>query len=297
MVRVARLRFRLSSLRRVGGAWTVDGEAPQGTAEALVVDEGVAGWLMAIRNIGIAEFDPRLRMPGFEADLTSGFYDVDVEDGQAARVLKVHPNVVRAASSSPGPAEGSWSGGRQPDEVMETGRRMRAFLESFVWPEWRRRHPSEEETMPPGSGIPEAHGMCSLSSACLLPLVEAAFPDGGWKIAGGHPSVAYRRERDQFLKAFEGLDGGMWDRLNGQWDGHYWLEGRHGGERIILDVTADQYGWDPVVVTGADDPRYRANYTAATLRKDLSGCFWEKWREFAVGAWAAAAECESPAPR
>lgn len=41
--------------------------------------------------------------------------------------------------------------------------------------------------------------------------------------------------------------GGYQDAL-GQWHGHYWVELEFSGELLVMDITADQFGSDPVVV-------------------------------------------------
>lgn len=43
-------------------------------------------------------------------------------------------------------------------------------------------------------------------------------------------------------------DGGAAD-VNGKWHGHYWVEGRtESGFDFIADITADQFGFEPVVL-------------------------------------------------
>lgn len=288
------LRFRLSTLRNLDGEWTVGAEpldvpwSPGKEAELILlsVDDDVAGWLGAVKEAWLARFDPKLSRPGRAASMFSELYEVDLsEDETPARVLKVHPKVVRAESTSPAPEGEFHAVPAGPPELEKLALEMRAFLEEVVWPNWRRERNDEDEIHPPGSGLAVSQGMCRMSCVCLLPILRQGFPDGNWRIAGGHPSVAYESVRSQFRRAFDGLDGGMWDRANNQWDGHYWLEGEIDGERLIVDVTADQYGWSPVVVTSATDARYRGNYTASTVGKDVSGRFYEKWKVFAWEAW------------
>lgn len=50
---------------------------------------------------------------------------------------------------------------------------------------------------------------------------------------------------------------------DGDWNGHFWVEGvLDCGERVIADLTADQFGHASVVVTDILDVRYRRNVLA-----------------------------------
>jgi len=52
-------------------------------------------------------------------------------------------------------------------------------------------------------------------------------------------------------------DGGAAD-VNGKWHGHYWVEGRTAsGFEFIADITADQFGFEPVVLMSVSYGRCR----------------------------------------
>ncbi|ENZ78001.1 MULTISPECIES: hypothetical protein [Ralstonia] len=52
-------------------------------------------------------------------------------------------------------------------------------------------------------------------------------------------------------------DGGAQDRT-GAWHGHYWVEGlTQDGKPFLADITADQFGWPPVVVLPLEEGRER----------------------------------------
>ncbi len=52
-------------------------------------------------------------------------------------------------------------------------------------------------------------------------------------------------------------DGGARDR-HGEWHGHYWVEGvSAAGQPFLADITADQFGWPPVVVMPLEIARER----------------------------------------
>ncbi|MCS4088662.1 hypothetical protein [Rhizobium sp. BK176] len=47
---------------------------------------------------------------------------------------------------------------------------------------------------------------------------------------------------------------------SGRWSGHFWIEGVVDcGASVIVDLTADQFGYDPVILADRDDDRYRCN--------------------------------------
>ncbi|MDQ2089623.1 hypothetical protein [Marimonas arenosa] len=54
-------------------------------------------------------------------------------------------------------------------------------------------------------------------------------------------------------------------RTEAGWKGHGWVLVREPAR--IVDLTADQFGAAPVIVTGIDDPRYRAGH-------DIAGPGW-----------------------
>lgn len=52
-------------------------------------------------------------------------------------------------------------------------------------------------------------------------------------------------------------DGGARD-MAGAWHGHYWVEGLdESGQPFLADITADQFGWPPIVVLPLVDARER----------------------------------------
>jgi hypothetical protein len=62
----------------------------------------------------------------------------------------------------------------------------------------------------------------------------------------------------------DALPGGMAD-IHGCWHDHYWVESREFGLRV--DVTADQFGHAPALVSASDDPLYNANWTDEAVRR------------------------------
>ena len=102
---------------------------------------------------------------------------------------------------------------------------VRRFLEPR-WDEWHRKEGSPVLATP-------SQGTCGRSSLFLCRVLLL----NGYKaeFAAGDPT--------------EGRKG---FHAPGGWKGHAWVQ----SSRLILDVTADQFGMPPVVITPAEDPRY-----------------------------------------
>ncbi len=229
--------------------WRIEhGSARDSARHAFVSDPALAEWFSTQRHTDVMAVRGRF-----------------LDDG-GVLLERVDPLGMPASSFSPAPDLAGVS--PTPDgPLAEFGRRLRAYLERRAWPEWLDRV-MEEPSCPPGSC--PAHGMCRVTTALALAILRAHDPDGEWEPDGGHPTVAYYgRSRSQFRTAYKDLDGGMWDRSRAAWDGHYWIRG--GRDGVLFDLTADQFGWEPVTVAGPDDPRYRASYRPATVLKDLKG--------------------------
>ncbi len=114
-------------------------------------------------------------------------------------------------------------------------REVRAFLE----PHWAAWH--EKAGAPKGRRC-LSEGTCGRSSRFLCDLLRREGYDA--EMAFGSPV-----ECDCGFHAEEG------------WKGHAWVMVADGS--VIIDLTADQFGAAPVIVTEADDPRYRAAHDVA----------------------------------
>src|SRR3546814_14714712 len=55
--------------------------------------------------------------------------------------------------------------------------------------------------------------------------------------------------------------------FNSTWHDHYWVVDDE-GDRLV-DITADQFGHDAIIVTDTDDLRYAANYEDWAVADDL----------------------------
>ncbi len=120
---------------------------------------------------------------------------------------------------------------------------------------------------PEAAGVPASAGMCGRSSLTLKHVLNRDF-DIGASWASGTPPSGDRH----------GATGAGFLWLD-KWVGHAWVETEGG---LIIDITADQFGGAPVIVTPAHDPRYRANEETATedyraIREQVSEEAWRGW--------------------
>jgi hypothetical protein len=177
--------------------------------------------------------------------------------------------------------------------LFEIAQRVRAVLEQSVWPEVINTFPSERFIFPPGSGVKPSSGMCWISSHCAIDLLSAEFPDGQWKLAGGHPVQGYEHlfERIAFKAEFDGEDGGLL-APSGVWCGHDWVEGSFEGKTVIVDLTGDQFGLPSVNITSSVDVRYRANYSDRKLSAGIEDDRVTKLKGLAADAWHAMNEAK-----
>ncbi|ONC41442.1 hypothetical protein AQ914_18625 [Burkholderia pseudomallei] len=79
-----------------------------------------------------------------------------------------------------------------------------------------------------------------------------------------HAAILLQQSLEQFaacgavVRGGDGAgDGGALDAM-GTWHGHYWVEGEsEDGCPFVADITADQFGWPPVVVLPLEAARER----------------------------------------
>jgi len=80
--------------------------------------------------------------------------------------------------------------------------------------------------------------------------------DYGWTKVG-RPNSAWGKE--------DGV-GGMLTTA-GVWKDHYWLS----NGAVLVDITADQFGWDAVLISRADDERYLENWAKKSVIGHMDG--------------------------
>lgn len=113
----------------------------------------------------------------------------------------------------------------------------------FLEPHWLAAHEGWGEIPDPLS-----RWMCRYSSIFLATLLRELEGQETWSIVGGRPPKS--------LNATAAGEFGML-ACDDTWNDHCWVTGRG----LIIDLTADQFGHAPVIVTASSDPRYRANLT------------------------------------
>lgn len=226
------------------GIWHLSAVEHRVPRELLTRDAGLAAWANGMRKRDVYKIGSD-------------------ENGEVIEILSL---VDQAVSVSPGP-HGIEAPAPYDGDLLPLLQAAREWMIETLWPAFQRN--LGENGTPPSQ--PASLGMCSIATPALLEILSNALPDGQWTANGGHPTVKYHRQEARSFKSDHlEIDGGLWDRNRQSWDGHYWVEGVLDGQRVIVDLTADQYGWDKVIVTDVGDPRYRASYRRSTVTKDLS---------------------------
>jgi len=135
----------------------------------------------------------------------------------------------------------------------QVARKVRSFLEAH-WTEWHETKKAERAKWAdtPYEYAMPSERMCRFTVA-FLAIVLRKETGETWKIRGGSPWPP------------KYPDGGMLS-TSGNWEGHYWLE-RNG---TIIDITADQFGYEPVLITSSTDPRYKPNYSPSEIKSHLA---------------------------
>lgn len=155
-------------------------------------------------------------------------------------------------------------------EIFEALQQIRAFLEP-KWRDWRASNESHR-----GDPGVVSFRMCGFSSLFLREALMADFPAGAWAVKGGCSS--FHPADPGWTGDGERGRGGMVDAA-GAWHDHYWVTGTCIDGPVILDLTADQFGHDPIIVTDKGDSRYLRNWRDSHVRRHMDGV---KTR---VGVW------------
>lgn len=141
------------------------------------------------------------------------------------------------------------------DEIESVMGELRSLVESKIH-RWLDDHPWVRRQL---AGLPPTTGFCRGASAAVKLVLAEVFPDVEWRLAGG-----YGIEHAELAPTADYIEpgcfpGGMIGD-DGLWRGHFWVEGelRHFGT-VIIDLTADQFGHEPILVTSPEDGRYRRN--------------------------------------
>jgi hypothetical protein len=142
--------------------------------------------------------------------------------------------------------------------MTESLHAIAASVRAFLEPAWRRWQPGVE---------PASTNTCGRSSLFLQRVLAdhgcvAVWANGVPRLNEGGPDLGP-------FGFFTGL----------RWESHAWVE----CDGFIVDVTADQFGAPPVIVTPASDPRYcahtfdTASAEAIAARKRTVEALWRDW--------------------
>lgn len=152
------------------------------------------------------------------------------------------------------------------EEVILAASALRMTLAPYA-EEWRERH-----GLPVDVGQAVTTNLCRGAAYGLLMHLREEIPDARWWVDGGYgaeavslhmPDGTSRTDLPRIIHT-ERWPGGM-QAPDGTWRGHFWVCGRLAdGLEIVVDLTADQFGYADLVVEPASDPRYRSN-----LRTDI----------------------------
>lgn len=119
-------------------------------------------------------------------------------------------------------------------QLVATATRLRRFMEP-VWDDWLAAEPWRRGATP-------SAGACGRTSLFVRDVLRRRGYDAQW--SNGVP----RRAETPPIGDFGFL-------AHGRWESHAWVT----CQGWIVDITADQFGAPPVIVTPATDPRYAAN--------------------------------------
>lgn len=171
---------------------------------------------------------------------------------------------------------------------------VRPYVEARI-EEWMDRNPGFER---PPEGVPLTTGFCRGVAAGVAEILGDAFPDCFWRVAGGF-GVEYSRNTPPNLAEFvdgECFPGGMVNE-SGEWHGHFWVTGGDpdSDEGLIIDLSADQFGHEHVVVTHIEDPRYRENSLLGT--DEMIRPSEKAWGMQLHAMWVIGREAQTPSMR
>jgi hypothetical protein len=129
-------------------------------------------------------------------------------------------------------------------ELRELLLPIREYLEQ-CWSAW-----AQEMNKPENAG---GKNMCRFTAAFLAAVLGAP-----WRAAGG--GCLYELETEEVVSV-----GGFFD--GAAWQAHYWVT----DSARIVDLTAGQFGAEPILVTSTNDPRYDANFLERDCVQALAG--------------------------
>lgn len=147
------------------------------------------------------------------------------------------------------------------DEIQSIASTARQFIEP-VWLHW---HQARGRIVP----HPTSRYTCGRTSLFLRDVLRHGGYRAEWM--SGTPYAGGRATPDAACGFYSGT----------RWEGHAWVVS---GDTII-DITADQFGGDPVLITSVADTRYAASmdladHDAIKARREAVAALWPGWMVF-----------------
>lgn len=124
-------------------------------------------------------------------------------------------------------------------------------IRSFLTTKWKEKHEAFSKKSDRVFKT-EDESLCRFTSAFLLEVLPELTGEK-WEVEGGDK-----------LNVYEPV-GGFKDARD-KWHGHYWVT----NGKVIVDLTAKQFGDKDIIVTSANDKRYHENYTPEELKAHLA---------------------------
>jgi hypothetical protein len=146
--------------------------------------------------------------------------------------------------------------------LFETATATRLFMEP-VWADWHAAWGGERPQ-------PLSRNTCGRTSLFIVHVLRHEGIQATWKT--GVPRL---EENAPDLGPYGFC-------RNGRWESHAWVE----ASGFIVDITADQFGDEPVIVVPAGDPRYSAGEQDTALPTHIANraiavaAIWPTWLEF-----------------
>jgi hypothetical protein len=148
------------------------------------------------------------------------------------------------------------------EQVRAEAARLRAFLDTLM--EWLR--PGEEPSF-------RSTGLCIPTSVLTAHALTQRLGEE-WQVTAGLPLDHFSA---QDIERYSIADGGL--LVCGESCDHFWAVRDSDG--LIVDLSADQFGYATVVVARADDSRYLGNLPAALIETNTAQAYeWPyAWRD------------------
>ena len=135
----------------------------------------------------------------------------------------------------------------------------------FIEPVWHQWHQSRGHTVPD----PASRYTCGRTSLFLRDALRHEGHSAEWM--SGTPYAGDNGAPDAACGFYSGA----------RWEGHAWVI----SGKTIVDITADQFGYDPIVITTISDARYigsrdLADLAAIKARREAVDALWPDWIAF-----------------